>query len=191
MESFFDKLNAAETNEDKNTAYEFEAVYSELDLIKDSVEAKPIRSSSGNEYIFIPKNCLQTFENIDETCIIRFKSTVENLPIDGSVLVSPLSAGDHTDIFSQDFVETAVWQMTEADEDMLNYEVTEVSKVQKLQDQGIFLDYSIQYDDAVVRNIQFITLKNNNYYIATVSISENTAEQLGQGAFTSALSLSV
>ena len=64
MESFFDKLNAAETNEDKNTAYEFEAVYSELDLIKDSVEAKPIRSSSGNEYIFIPKNCLQTFENI-------------------------------------------------------------------------------------------------------------------------------
>ena len=66
-----------------------------------------------------------------------------------------------------------------------------VSKVQKLQDQGIFLDYSIQYDDAVVRNIQFITLKNNNYYIATVSISENTAEQLGQGAFTSALSLSV
>lgn len=55
MESFFDKLNAAETNEDKNTAYEFEAVYSELDLIKDSVEAKPIRSSSGNEYIFIPK----------------------------------------------------------------------------------------------------------------------------------------
>lgn len=141
--------------------------------------------------IFLFQNCLQTFENIDETCIIRFKSTVENLPIDGSVLVSPLSAGDHTDIFSQDFVETAVWQMTEADEDMLNYEVTEVSKVQKLQDQGIFLDYSIQYDDAVVRNIQFITLKNNNYYIATVSISENTAEQLGQGAFTSALSLSV
>ena len=72
MESFFDKLNAAETNEDKNTAYEFEAVYSELDLIKDSVEAKPIRSSSGNEYIFIPKNCLQTFENIDETCFRRF-----------------------------------------------------------------------------------------------------------------------
>lgn len=191
MESFFDKLKASQPIENIEEEYQFDTVLSEKDIDKDLLALIPIRSSDGRESIFVPKGSMQTFENIDAICTIRFFNKNENAPIDGCVIVSPQDPDDSDNIFLEETVNTIVWQMTEEDEEVEDYRINSVSKVIKSNEQGILFDYSMKYGESIVRNLQYITLKNRCYVIATVSIPEYLSQELGPSAFASALSLIV
>lgn len=190
MESFFEKLNSSHPNVVPEL-YPFETDVVESELSFHLLEKEPIRSSNGLQAIYIPQGCVQSFDDIDEICTLRFKSNNEQEPIDGCIVVSPLPPNDNDGIFNKETVEALIWQMTEADEEAIDYQVNEVSKVVKNKELGVFLDYSVAYENALVRNLQYTTIKNNNYIIVTVSIPEQLSEKLGPAAFTTALSLVV
>jgi hypothetical protein len=191
MDSFFDKLNSTEGNGNVEAEYPFETDIVESELSTQFLESIPLKSSTGQQAIYVPLGCVQTFEDIDEVCTLRFHSTSDNEQIDGSVIVLPLEPGSVTNIFGKETVEELILQMTEDDPEADDYEVNEISKVVKGQNKGVFLDFSVLYGNSAVRNLLYATLKNDNLVMAVVTIPQQMSEQLGSRAFTSAVTLTV